>query len=85
MSKCYSRLSYHQRAGIYYLLKQKLSLRAIAKQLSVSPSTISREISRNRSGKHYFPSTAQRKTRKRWCRRQRKIVLNTQSKGSEPF
>lgn len=80
MSKNYSRLSYHQRAGIYYLLKQKLSLRAIAKQLCVSPSTVSREITRNRSGKHYIPSTAQRKTRKRWCRRQRKMDLNARLK-----
>ena len=74
MSTNYARLTYQQRIGIYYLLKQKLSYRSIAIELKVSPSTISREVSRNRSGKAgYYPSTAQRKTRKRWFRRPRKL------------
>ena len=73
MSVNYSRLTYQQRAGIDYLLKEGLSLRRIAKQLGVHASTISREIKRNQSGKKYWPSVAQRKTRKRWCRRPRKL------------
>ncbi|MBQ0713037.1 MAG: IS30 family transposase [Porticoccus sp.] len=73
MSKNYSRLTYQNRIGIYYLLKQRMSVRSIARELNVSPSTISREIQRNRSGTAYYPNTAQRKTQKRWHRLTRKL------------
>jgi IS30 family transposase len=58
---------------MYYLLKQGLTQRAIARALKFSPSTISRELQRNKSGKLYFPSTAQRKTRSRCFKQLRKL------------
>ncbi len=73
MSRNYRRLSYQDRIGIYYLVKQGLSQRAIAQALQFSPSTISRELQRNRTGKLYLPSTAQRKTRSRWFKQARKL------------
>ena len=69
MSKGYSRLTFQKRIGIYYFLKHGMSLRGIAKELQVDAATVSREIQRNKSGKLYFPGTAQRKTRKRWYRK----------------
>jgi len=75
MKTNYSRLTYQNRIGIYYLLKQKMSIRYIARELKVSPSTISREIQRNRSGKSYYPNTAQRKTQSRWYKQGRKLDL----------
>ena len=58
---------------MYYLLEQGLTQRAIARALQFSPSTISRELQRNKSGKLYFPSTAQRKTRCRCFKQLRKL------------
>lgn len=73
MSRNYRRLCYQDRIGIYYLLEQGLSQRAIARALKFSPSTISRELQRNKSGKLYFPNTAQRKTRNRCFKQARKL------------
>jgi IS30 family transposase len=80
MNQKYCRLTYQNRIGIYYLLKQGMSFRAIARQLDVSPSTISREVRRNRSGSKYFPNTAQRKTRKRQLKLPKKIDNNPKLK-----
>jgi transposase, IS30 family len=49
----YTRLTYEQRCQIYALKKRGLSNRAIAKDLVVAPSTIDREIVRNRGAKGY--------------------------------
>lgn len=76
MSTNYSRLTYQNRIGIYYFLKQRMSIRGIARELNVSPSTISREIRRNRSGAVYYPNTAQRKTQRHWKRLSRKLDFN---------
>ena len=74
MSRKYRRLTYQDRIGMYVLLKQGYTLRAIARTLGFAPSTISREFHRNRSGKLYFPSTAQRKTRHRCFKQRRKLA-----------
>jgi len=52
MGTCYNQLSSEERLMIGTLLKAGFSARAIAKELSRAPSTISREISRNFSVDH---------------------------------
>jgi IS30 family transposase len=49
----YSRLTYEQRCQIYALKKRGNSHRAIARDLGVAPSTIDREVKRNRGEKGY--------------------------------
>ena len=73
MISSYRRLSYKDRVGIYFLYKQGNSQREISRQLGFSPSTISREISRNQTGKYYYPEVAQHKARKRCFKQARKI------------
>jgi IS30 family transposase len=57
MSKTYSHLSMHERALMQVWLEHNLSLRAIARKLGRSPSTITREFSRN-EGRTTEPSAA---------------------------
>jgi IS30 family transposase len=73
----YQRLTYKNRIAIFYFIKQGLSQREMARQLDVSPSTISREIARNQAGKHYFPEVAQHKTRDRWYKQVPKLECNS--------
>lgn len=73
MQRKYTRLNYKKRIAIYYLRKQGCSQREIARQLDVSPSTICREISRNGTGKHYFPDVAKHKAAVRCLKQKRKI------------
>ncbi len=76
MTTAYQRLTYKNRVAIYYFIKQGLSQREMARQLDVSPSTISREIARNQTGNNYFPEVAQRKARDRWFKQTPKLDRN---------
>jgi transposase, IS30 family len=73
MTVSYHRLTFKKRVGIYFLTKQGCSQREISRQLEVSPSTVNREIRRNKTGKLYFPEVAQHKTQKRCFKKARKI------------
>lgn len=73
MTVKYHRLTYEKRVAIYYLTRQGCSQREIAQQLSVIPSTISRELKRNQPGKHYFPEIAQHRAQSRCFKQTRKI------------
>lgn len=77
MTTAYQRLTYKNRVAIYYFIKQGLSQREMARQLGVSPSTVSREIARNQTGKSYFPEIAQHKARDRWFKQTPKLVHNS--------
>ncbi len=56
----YQQLSPNERQQIYTLMYEDcLSVRAMAKRLGRSASTISRELHRNTCDKHYLPDTAQ--------------------------
>lgn len=59
--KSYQQLDYQQRQTIAISLEQGLGIRAIARVLNRSPSTISREIERNRGGAGYACSFAQQR------------------------
>ena len=61
----YTHLTREERYQIYGLLYAGLTKTAIAHRLKRSPSTICREIARNRGRNGYFPKLAVRKTRKR--------------------
>ena len=79
----YTELSVEERATIQVGQYQGLSQREIARMLGRSPSTISRELRRNRSlNGRYVAHVAQAHTRERRkvCRPARKLVL-----GNERF
>jgi len=60
MSRRYTHLNHTERTLIFWWLKEKLSIREMARRLHRSHSTISRELKRNRwSGKEWFPRGAQ--------------------------
>lgn len=59
--KRYKHLSQEQRYHIYALLKVGLSQKKIAQELSVCPSTISRELHRNKGLKGYRPIQAHKR------------------------
>lgn len=64
MSKrTYEQITESERHAIALGLQQKQSLRAIARALGRSPSTISREILRNAGGKGYVSRFAQQRCR----------------------
>jgi len=73
MEASYRRLDFKNRVAIYYLKKQGCSQQDIARQLDVSPSTISRELKRNQTGSKYFPEVAQHKAQNRCYKQDRKI------------
>jgi len=56
----YKQLTENERYQIYTLLKVGFSLKAIAAELNRHPSTISRELKRNKGLKGYRPRQAQR-------------------------
>ena len=60
MPGSYKQLDFAERQQVYFLRKQGLSCRGIARQLGRSPSTISRELRRNSGGRGYRFSQAQR-------------------------
>ena len=57
--KSYQQLTQDQRYQIYAFLKASFSQAAIARELGVEPSTISRELKRNRGLRGYRPKQAQ--------------------------
>lgn len=63
----YNHLSIYERSCVYHLKKKGMSIREIAKAIERSPSTISREIKRNKylSNGMYHPTSAQNKYLKR--------------------
>lgn len=74
---CYQHLTTQERESILFLLGQKQSVRQIAASLHRSPSTISRELRRNKDRSallQYSPCSADRqyhRRRKHCCRRRR--------------
>lgn len=80
MSKNYTQLCLEQRYQMEALLKAGLKQNAIARQLGVDPSTISRELKRNvakrgRTAGDYKASNAQRKTTHRHQTKPKQIVF----------
>ncbi len=79
MGQQYTQLSLEDRCTIAYLHPQGLSIRQIAATLDRAPSTIARELKRNRSpASGYQPAYAQQQTRaRRWSgsRLDRQITL----------
>lgn len=76
-------LSCTERAVIEVGLSQKMSMRAIARQLRRDPGTISREVARNkRKRRSYDACEAQRRTRRRRRRPQTLKLLANQRLGS---
>ena len=73
----YSQLEYQERQTIAICLEQALSIRAIARILKRSPSTISREIERNCGGSSYSCRFAQQRhvRRRRHSRPAPKLVV----------
>lgn len=61
----YKHLNSQQRYGIFSLLANKISLSQIAKTLSISVSTVSREIKRNSGKRGYHPKLADEMARER--------------------
>ena len=68
MKTHYKQLSFNQRANLFVLKLQGMSLRSIARRLGVHHSTLSREFRRNRSRSfphHYHPHRAHQKSKAR--------------------
>ncbi|WP_423788728.1 transposase [Lactococcus lactis] len=61
MNNPYTHLTIFEREKIYLWPSQKISLIEIARRLNRSPSTISRELRRNKKSECYSPSIAQTK------------------------
>lgn len=79
MSRKYKQLSLSQRHLIEFLLKQGKTNRAIAKEIGVSPSAISREIKRNGSpiyGKYTAEQAQKRRDKKRENSNKKTIIEN---------
>lgn len=72
MGKCYEQLKPEERATVMLMRREGSSLRAVAKTLGRSPSTISREWVRHRpEGGHYDAAFAGARARERRYRRRR--------------
>ena len=71
--KVYHRLSLVEREAIGVLYNCGAGVGEIARQLYRSPSTISRELNRNKSGFYYLAVTANNKARRRCYRRSGKL------------
>ncbi len=76
-----------ERKEIGYLKKKGYSIRAIAKMLDRSPSTISREISRNTVDGEYIPQKAQLKSyqRRYWVEKELPRIWDTEWKPFREF
>ncbi|OGT76554.1 MAG: hypothetical protein A2W76_08865 [Gammaproteobacteria bacterium RIFCSPLOWO2_12_47_11] len=70
----YHRLTLAEREVVALHYHSGMSIRNISRRLGRSPSTISRELSRNRTGFYYVPVTANNKARRRCYRNPRKLV-----------
>lgn len=83
--KTYKHLSLEDREKLFAWKEKKISLREIAKRLKRNPSSISRELKRNRSGEgkrsheyfisRYIPCKAQKKAEKRALKQRTKAPL----------
>lgn len=73
--KQYERLSLEEREVIALSHRLGCSIRSISCELCRSPSTISREIRRNKTGIYYLPGTAHRKALKRCFRKPRRLLV----------
>lgn len=69
----YTHLTQEERYQIYTLLREGFSQRYIAWRLNRSPSTISREINRNRARNGYFAKHANKLARRCHCPNPKKI------------
>ena len=69
----YTHLTQEERYQIYTLLREGFSKRYIAWRLNRSPSTISREIKRNRARNGYFAKHANKVARRRHCPNPKRI------------
>ena len=78
MSTSYHRMSLAEREELSIGYARGLSLRAIATQLGRSPSTLSRELARNRTGFYYRAVTAQNKAQRRCYRKPRRLAVDAQ-------
>jgi len=70
----YHRLTLAEREVVALHYHSGMSIRDIGRRLDRSPSTISRELCRNRTGFYYVPVTANNKARRRCYRNPRKLV-----------
>ncbi|MBS5047618.1 MAG: helix-turn-helix domain-containing protein [Firmicutes bacterium] len=74
----YKHLSIEERENLYLGINQGKSIRTIAKELGRSPSTISRELQRGKSGhRKYRPSVAQYRYERRRKNCGRKPILSS--------
>lgn len=73
----YTHLTQEERYQISTLLREGFSKRYIAWRLNRSPSTISREIARNRSRNGYFAQHAHKLARRRHCPNPKRIPYDT--------
>ena len=77
LNQQYKQLDYQERQTIAICLEQGLSIRAIARVLGRSPSTVSRELSRNSGGAAYSCRFAQQRfvRRRRHSKSSAKLVI----------
>lgn len=73
----YTHLTQEERYQISTLLREGFSKRYIAWRLNRSPSTISREIARNRARNGYFAKHAHKLARRRHCPNPKRIPYDT--------
>lgn len=73
----YTHLTQEERYQISTLLREGFSKRYIAWRLNRSPSTISREIARNRARNGYFAQHAHKLARRRHCPNPKRIPYDT--------
>lgn len=73
----YTHLTLEERYQIYTLLREGFSNRYIAWRLNRSPSTISREITRNKARNGYFAKHANKLARRRHCSNPKQISSTT--------
>lgn len=73
----YTHLTQEERYQISTLLREGFSKRYIAWRLNRSPSTISREIARNRARNGYFAQHAHKLARRRHCPNSKRIPYDT--------
>ena len=78
--RAFKQITEHERSQIEVLLKQGLTITAIAKSLCRPVCTISREIKRN-SGKVYDFSVAQYRTNQRHRRKPKRVIFDLQMRS----
>lgn len=69
----YTHLTQVERYQIFTLLREDFSIRYIAWRLNRSPSTISREINRNKARNGYFAKHANKLAKARHCPNSKRI------------